>query len=108
MMCLSFLFSDTLAGANLSATRQSTRVSKGDASPIWARNGSLANFLELCACELRRIPIPGTGVKIALGRLHFHGFGVARQGPWITWVNTAASRPLLRKPESFHLSRHSL
>jgi hypothetical protein len=26
-------------------------------------------------------------VKIALGRLHFHGFGVARQGPWITWVN---------------------
>jgi hypothetical protein len=20
-------------------------------------------------------------------RLHFHGFGVARQGPWITWVN---------------------
>ena len=26
-------------------------------------------------------------VKIALGRLHFHGFGVARQGPWVTWVN---------------------
>jgi hypothetical protein len=22
-------------------------------------------------------------------RLHFHGFGVARQGPWITWVNKA-------------------
>jgi hypothetical protein len=20
-------------------------------------------------------------------RLYFHGFGVARQGPWITWVN---------------------
>jgi hypothetical protein len=27
-------------------------------------------------------------VKIALGRLHFHGFGVALQeGPWTTWVN---------------------
>jgi hypothetical protein len=25
-------------------------------------------------------------VKIALAA-HFHGFGVARQGPWITWVN---------------------
>jgi hypothetical protein len=29
-----------------------------------------------------------TGVKIALAA-HFHGFGVARQGPWITWVNRA-------------------
>src|SRR5215207_249540 len=28
-------------------------------------------------------------VKIALGRLHFHGFGVARQGPWVTSVNYA-------------------
>src|ERR687889_460988 len=27
-------------------------------------------------------------VKIALGRLHFHGFGVARLGSWVTWVNT--------------------
>jgi hypothetical protein len=26
-------------------------------------------------------------VKIALTVAHFHGFGVARQGPWITWVN---------------------
>jgi hypothetical protein len=39
------------------------------------------------ANEHPRIPLPRTGVKIALGRLHFHGFGVARQGPWITWVN---------------------
>jgi ribosomal protein S14 len=37
--------------------------------------------------ELRRIPILGTGVKIALAAAHFHGFGVARQAPWITWVN---------------------
>ena len=29
----------------------------------------------------------GTGVKIASTTAHFHGFGVARQGPWITWVN---------------------
>src|SRR5215203_1826842 len=28
-------------------------------------------------------------VKIASGRLHFHGFGVARQGPWVTSVNYA-------------------
>jgi hypothetical protein len=26
-------------------------------------------------------------VKIALAAAHFHGFGVARQGPWNTWVN---------------------
>ena len=26
-------------------------------------------------------------VKIALVAAHFHGFGVARQGPWVTWVN---------------------
>jgi hypothetical protein len=26
-------------------------------------------------------------VKIALAAAHFHGFGVARQGLWITWVN---------------------
>jgi hypothetical protein len=26
-------------------------------------------------------------VKIVSGAAHFHGFGVARQGPWVTWVN---------------------
>ena len=30
----------------------------------------------------------GTGVIMALAAVHFHGFGVARQGPWITWVNS--------------------
>jgi hypothetical protein len=39
------------------------------------------------APEFRRILLLGPGVKIALGRLHFHGLGVARQGPWVTWVN---------------------
>jgi hypothetical protein len=29
-------------------------------------------------------------VKIALAATHFHSFGVARQGAWITWVNKAA------------------
>jgi hypothetical protein len=29
----------------------------------------------------------GTGVKIASATAHFHGFGVAQQGPWVTWVN---------------------
>src|SRR5215204_3603165 len=49
-------------------------------------------------------------VKIALGRLHFHGFGVARQGSWVTSVNKALARPkrqtfTAQKPES--LSRDS-
>src|SRR5688572_29627112 len=29
----------------------------------------------------------GTGVKIALAAAYFHGFGVARRGPWVTSVN---------------------
>jgi hypothetical protein len=37
--------------------------------------------------ELPRIHILGTGVKIDSAAAHFHGFGVARQGPWITSVN---------------------
>src|SRR5215208_3401587 len=32
------------------------------------------------------------GVKIALAAAHFHGFGVARQGPWLTWVNMREKR----------------
>jgi hypothetical protein len=43
------------------------------------------NFRELRHCEVRRMHLLGTGVKIALVGAHFHGFGVARQGPWITW-----------------------
>src|SRR5215212_3198221 len=40
------------------------------------------------ACvELLRIPLPHTGVKIVSAVALFHSFGVARQGPWITWVN---------------------
>src|SRR5215208_343030 len=37
--------------------------------------------------QLRRNPIPRTGVKIVSAVALFHSFGVARQGPWITWVN---------------------
>ena len=40
-----------------------------------------------CISELPRIPILGTGVKIVSAAAHFHGIGVARQGPWLTWVN---------------------
>src|ERR671912_2197488 len=47
------------------------------------------------ANELRRIPLLGTGVKIAPAAAHFHGFGVARQGPWITWVNKRSRRVTL-------------
>ena len=43
--------------------------------------------LAISGDEVPRTLVPGTGVKIALGRLHFHGFGVARQGPWITSEN---------------------
>jgi ABC-type phosphate/phosphonate transport system substrate-binding protein len=31
-------------------------------------------------------------VKIALTVAHFHGFGVARQGPWITRVKKGKSK----------------
>jgi hypothetical protein len=37
--------------------------------------------------ELLRTPLPCTGVKIALATAYFHGFGVARAGPWNTRVN---------------------
>jgi len=40
--------------------------------------------------ELRRIPLLGTGVKIAFATAHFHSFGVALAGPWNTWVNRLA------------------
>ena len=39
------------------------------------------------ASELPRIPLLGTGVKIALAEAHLHGFGGGLAGPWITWVN---------------------
>src|ERR671910_3589406 len=50
---------------------------------------------EAC-CEPPRTPFGrssqnSTDVKIAPAAAHFHGFGVARQGPWVTWVNKAAS-----------------
>ena len=31
-------------------------------------------------------------VKIVSAAAHFHGFGVARQGPWNTWVNSDGHR----------------
>src|SRR5215203_6520744 len=37
--------------------------------------------------EVRRISLLSTGVKIDSAAAHFHGFGVARQGPWSTSVN---------------------
>jgi hypothetical protein len=42
--------------------------------------------------EVRRIPLLGTGVKIGLATVHFHDFGVARAGPWNTWVNKGKKR----------------
>src|SRR5918994_4453469 len=33
-------------------------------------------------------------VKIVSAAAHFHGFGVARQGPWNTWVNKASEAAL--------------
>jgi hypothetical protein len=33
-------------------------------------------------------------VKIALAAAHFHDFGVARQGPWNTWVNKGKKKQL--------------
>jgi hypothetical protein len=39
------------------------------------------------ARDLLRIPLLGTGVRIAFTTAHFHSFGVALAGPWNTWVN---------------------
>jgi hypothetical protein len=50
------------------------------------------NFRESRLDELQRIHLLGTGVKIVSATAHSHGFGVARQGPWVTWVNTAQLR----------------
>jgi hypothetical protein len=38
-------------------------------------------------CTFENFSFPGTGVKIALATVHFHGFGVACAGPWNTSVN---------------------
>jgi hypothetical protein len=43
--------------------------------------------MQVFVYELRRIPLLGTGVKIVWAAAYFHGFGVAWQGPWNTWVN---------------------
>src|SRR5215217_3218050 len=48
---------------------------------------AMRNFRKLRHGEVRRTLLPGTDMKIALTAAHFDGFGVARQGPWITWVN---------------------
>ena len=50
--------------------------------------------------EVRRIPLPGTGVKLAPAAAHFHGFGVARQGPWVTWVNSESVRQYRSPPST--------
>src|SRR5215204_1335938 len=47
--------------------------------------------LQNAGYRLRRIHLLGTGMKVVWAAAHFHGFGVARQGPWITWVNEDAT-----------------
>src|SRR5215207_7758482 len=48
--------------------------------------------------ELPRTPFLGTGVKIGLAAAHFHSVGVARAGPWNTWVNMGEKKG--RRPVS--------
>src|SRR5215217_1526026 len=55
------------------------------------------------ASEVPRRHLPHTGVKIALAAAHFHGIGVARQGPWLTWVNRGK-----RKSRSHQRARPSI
>src|SRR5215208_52366 len=57
-------------------TKQSRRRTKATTSPYFHPFG----------VALQQGPWT-TGVKIALAAALFHGFGVARQGPWNTWVN---------------------
>jgi hypothetical protein len=49
---------------------------------------------------LRRISLPRTGVKIVSAVALFHSFGVARQGPWVTWVNKDSSKDRSSYPYS--------
>src|SRR5215208_8496215 len=39
-------------------------------------------------------------VKIALAAAHFHGFGVAHAGPWVTWVNRESVRQYRSPPST--------
>jgi hypothetical protein len=36
-------------------------------------------------------------VKIVFAVAHFHGFGVARLGPWVTWVNRGKRKSTSRQ-----------
>jgi hypothetical protein len=52
--------------------------------------------MQFSGYELLRMRLPGTGVKLAMAAAHFHGFGVARQGPWVTSVNKLENGTLWR------------
>jgi hypothetical protein len=71
-------------------------ISRGDELPmnfVSFRTLFLVNFVERRKAEVQlpRTRFLGTGVKIAMAAAHFHGFGVARQGSWTTWVNNAST-----------------
>jgi hypothetical protein len=67
---------------------RSSKHGKGIEETLLSEEAAVANyFRERHTCEVRRIYIPRTGVKIALAAAYFHGFGVARLGPWVTSVN---------------------
>src|SRR5215212_2857180 len=51
---------------------------------------------------------PRTGVKIVSAVALFHSFGVARQGPWITWVHKGKRKGQGWNPRLFLIStKHS-
>src|SRR5215208_7190087 len=60
----------------LCCTKQSRRRTKATTSPYFHPFG----------VALQQGPWT-TGVKIVSAAAQFHGIGVARQGPWLTWVN---------------------
>jgi len=43
-------------------------------------------------------------VKIVSAAAHFHGFGVARQGPWVTWVNKGKKSAEAATPRHFSVA----
>jgi hypothetical protein len=51
----------------------------------WSFGAGLCRILHP---DFQEFSFLSTDVKIASAAAHFHGFGVARQGPWITWVNS--------------------
>src|SRR5829696_8859965 len=81
-------------------TKQSRRQLKATAPFSWHRGGPARAMAHWCENSLGGSPFSWfrggparamAGVKIVSAAAHFHGFGVARQGPWLTGVKIVSA-----------------